>query len=358
MKTASFNTKNLGTGFLYFYIHFVTEVACFFALARYTESAPVAWLVSFTFDMLAFVPQSIFGYISDKIKRVSFGLAGLILLAAALVLQEYTPWTFISLVVLCIGNAFTHVNGAEVTLRTSNGSLSHSAIFVSGGSFGVVSGKLLGAAGAPYWLVMILIATAIPFAILAQMYLKEGEFYDSVPCRAFRYNNPKINKYLVILFSVIVVIVRGYMAYGIPISWKKSTLQTVILFSFMGIGKALGGILADLFGVKKVALGSIALALPFLLFGDNHMFVSLIGVMLFSMTMSVTLAVLVSVLPKAPGLAFGFTTIGLFLGTAPVFFFKITGLTANCIMLCIMTVICLGCMFISIRKDGDHEPLV
>ena len=270
MKTASFNTKNLGTGFLYFYIHFVTEVACFFALARYTESAPVAWLVSFTFDMLAFVPQSIFGYISDKIKRVSFGLAGLILLAAALVLQEYTPWTFISLVVLCIGNAFTHVNGAEVTLRTSNGSLSHSAIFVSGGSFGVVSGKLLGAAGAPYWLVMILIATAIPFAILAQMYLKEGEFYDSVPCRAFRYNNPKINKYLVILFSVIVVIVRGYMAYGIPISWKKSTLQTVILFSFMGIGKALGGILADLFGVKKVALGSIALALPFLLFNAGR----------------------------------------------------------------------------------------
>ena len=356
MKKIRFNTRNLSTGFLYFYIHFVTEVACFFALARYVESAPVAWLISFAYDMLAFVPQGLFGFISDKYKKVSFGVPGLVLLGVALLLQQFTPWTFVSLVILCVGNAFTHVNGAEVTLRTANGSLSHSAIFVSGGSFGVVCGKLLGAAAAPYWLVLALVATAVPFAVLAQMYLKnESESYNNVPCRAFRYNNPKVSKYLIILLSTMVVIVRGYMAYGIPISWKKTTLQTVILFTFMGIGKALGGVLADLFGVKKVALGSIAVALPFLMFGDNHMFVSLIGVLFFSMTMSVTLAVLVSVLPKTPGLAFGFTTIGLFLGTLPVFFFKIRSVPVNCIMLSVLTIVCLACMFISIRKDDNRE---
>ena len=359
MKTNRFNTQYLGTGFLYFYIHFVTEVACFFVLARYVESAPVMWLIMFAYDLLAFVPQGIFGYLSDKCKKVSFGVAGLALFAVALVLQQYTTWTFVSLVVLCIGNAFTHVNGAEVTLRTSNGSLSHSAIFVSGGSFGVVTGKLLGAAGAPYWLVLILVVTAVPFAILAQMYLKDDSASDTaVPCRAFQYNNPKIRKALVILLSVMVVIVRGYMAYGIPISWKKTTLQTVILFTFMGVGKALGGILADLFGVKKVGLCSVALALPFLLFGDNNMFVSLIGVLFFSMTMSVSLAVIVSVLPKTPGLAFGFTTLGLFMGAAPVFFVKTVGLTANCIMLSVMTVICLACLYITIREDERHEQLV
>ena len=69
---------------------------------------------------------------------------------------------------------------------------------------------------------------------------------------------------------------------------------------------------------------SAAAALPFLFLGDNLMLVSLIGVMFFSMTMSITLALLVSVLQKTPGLAFGFTTIGLFLGTAPIFFFKFT----------------------------------
>ena len=45
------------------------------------------------------------------------------------------------------------------------------------------------------------------------------------------------------------------------------------------------------------------------------MIVSLIGVAMFSMTMSITLAILVSVLKKKPGLAFGLTTIGLWLIT-------------------------------------------
>ena len=93
MKPNRFTIKNLTTGFLYFYIHFVTEVACFFALARYVESAPIAWLISFAYDMLAFAPQGLFGYISDKFRKVAFGVPGLALLAAALLIQKYTPWT-------------------------------------------------------------------------------------------------------------------------------------------------------------------------------------------------------------------------------------------------------------------------
>ena len=351
MKINRLNTKNIGTGFLYFYIHFVTELVCFFVLGNYVESPPVMWLIIFAYDMLAFVPQSILGYISDKFKHIPFAIIGLAMMAFALVTQQYTSLKYITLVVLCLGNACTHVNGAEVTLRTSNGSLSHSAIFVSGGSFGVISGKLLSAASAPFWIPLILTVTCVPFAILAQMYLKNIDENGNVSCKAFKYNNPKVNKYVIILLAVIVVIVRGYMAYGIPTSWKKTTVQTIILFVSMGLGKALGGVLADVFGIKKVAIMSLLFALPFLMFGDNNMFISLFGVMLFSMTMSVTLALIVSVLPKAPGLAFGFTTIGLFLGTVPIFFVKIKSLTLNCLMLSVMTVICIICFIISIRKD-------
>lgn len=349
------NTKNLGTGFLYFYIHYVTELVCFFVLGKYMESTPVMWLLFFTYDMLAFVPQGVIGYISDKFPKIPFGLMGLGLLGAALVLQNTVPLPFLSLTVLCLGNAFIHVNGAEVTLRTSNGSLSHSAIFVSGGSFGVISGKLLAKTDIPFWILLFVIVSAIPFVILAQMYLKKATAENKTPCKAFRHVNPKANSVLIIVLAVIVVAVRGYMGYGIPTSWDKTTMQTVFLFVSMGIGKAAGGILADLFGVKRVALLSVLFALPLLMFGDNHMFISLFGVMLFSMTMSITLSLLVSVLPEAPGLAFGLTTIGLFIGTAPVFFYKITSLTANCIMLSVMTAICLVCLIVSVRKDGVNE---
>ena len=147
------------------------------------------------------------------------------------------------------------------------------------------------------------------------------------------------------------------MGYGIPTSWNKTVIQTVMLYVTMGTGKLAGGIFADMFGVKKTALISATAALPFLLLGDNLMSVSLIGVMLFSMTMSITLAILVSALKRAPGLAFGLTTIGLFLGTAPIFFFKFTSAKANCIVIAILTVLCLAAMQIIIRKDEKHAGL-
>lgn len=343
----------IGTGLLYFYVHFVTEFVCFFVLARYVESPPLMWIIVIAYDMLAFVPQGIIGYISDYYDRIPFGIIGLALLALSLCLQRFVPSAFISLVPLCLGNAFVHINGAEVTIKTSEGKLSHSAIFVSGGSFGVVCGKLLGKTDFPFWLLLILIASAVPFVILAQMLLKRKSEHTDLK-QYFNYNNTKIPVLLTVILTVFIVAVRGYMAYGIPTSWNKSVLQTVLLFVFMGIGKALGGILSDLFGIKKTAILSVMFALPFLLFGDNNMSVSLIGVLFFSMTMSVTLAVLVSALPKTPGLAFGLTTIGLFFGCVPVSFFKINSFAVNCIILTVLTAVCIVCFMAVLRKDGKY----
>jgi len=129
------------------------------------------------------------------------------------------------------------------------------------------------------------------------------------------------------------------MAYGIPISWNKTVIQTIILFSVMGLGKALGGILSDIFGIRKIAIISCLFAIPFLCFGDNNMFISLIGVMFFSMTMAITLAILVSKLKYIPGVAFGLTTIGLFLGTVPVFFIRMSTIY-NIIFIVVASILC------------------
>ena len=65
--------ENQITGLVYFYIHFVTEVICFFVLARYVGDRPLIWMLFLTYDMLAFVPQAIIGYISDKNPKVPIG---------------------------------------------------------------------------------------------------------------------------------------------------------------------------------------------------------------------------------------------------------------------------------------------
>ena len=344
-------------GLLYFYVHFVTEVICFFMLGRYGGDSLSLWFVPLLYDMLAFVPQSLIGYACDKLPRLQVGVPGLALMSMALVVwntglfRSPVP----SLVILCLGNACTHVAGAEVTLRTARGRLGPSAVFVSGGSFGVITGTLLANTLTPYWAMILLALTAVPFVLLAEDERKKADAQFEVPCADFDYNALKIGAVWIVLLATFIVIVRAYMGYGIPTAWKKTTLQTVMLFVVMGIGKGAGGLVADRIGVKKTALLSVALALPFLLCGDQHMFVSLIGVMLFSMTMSVTLALLVSVLPRTPGLAFGLTTIGLFLGTAPIFFFKFTTVRANGIMIGVLTAVCLLALQVMIRKDGKRN---
>lgn len=352
--TGAFTSKNISAAWLYFYVHFVTEVICFYFLSRIAGDSPFLWAAPLFYDCFAFVPQGLIGYISDKRPGICFGAIGAALMCAAGVGLSFTvpkAVSFILIFILCIGNAFTHVNGAEVTLRASGGKLAHSAIFVAGGSFGVISGKLLSGIVPPLS-VCVFVLTAIPFALLAEDKRRQAD-KDPLPTAGFDYADPRRSAAFVIIVATLIVIVRGYMGYGIPTSWKKTVLQNVALYVSMGIGKALGGILSDAFGIKKTALFSAAAALPFLLFGDELMMVSLVGVMFFSMTMSITLALLVSVLKNAPGLAFGFTTLGLFLGTAPIFFFKFTSMRSNCVIISALTVLCLIALAVVLRKDGE-----
>ena len=329
--------KNRGNkvGYLYFYIHFVVEVVCFFYLSRITSNSHIIWLIPFIYDGLAFVPQSIIGYISDKYPKINMGFVGTFLLLISYLIFSFTNMhVYISLIILCLGNAFLHVSGAEVTLKTSEGKLSPAAIFVSGGSFGVITGRLLARSTINSSILIIPILSMIPFILLAESYKKQNDNTEN-----FNYVKGNINPLLIILIAVFVVIVRGYMGYGIPTSWNKTTIQLVIFYFTMGLGKALGGILSDRFGIKKIAILSTILAIPFLCFGDNVMLISLIGVMFFSMTMAITLGILVSCLKKNPGLAFGLTTIGLFLGTAPIFFIKLT-MKINIIIIIVFSILC------------------
>lgn len=338
--------ENIVCGYLYFYIHFIVELVCFYYLSKVSNS-PIVWLVPFLYDAFAFVPQSIIGYFKDKNPKINFGIIGVILLFIGISIFSFLDISkFISLFFICFGNAFLHVEGAFNTLNVSKGKLSHPAIFVGGGSFGVITGRVLAKTMLPSWTMLIFILTMIPFIIYANTFI--GKNSNTL---SFNYESKKVHPFIIIILAVLVVIVRGYMGYGIPTSWNKTLLQTVYLFVIMGIGKCLGGILSDMFGIRKVAVLSTIFAIPFLLIGDNLMIISLLGVMFFSMTMAVTLGILVSVLKKNPSLAFGLTTIGLFLGTAPIFFIKIVNSTFNNIMIIVLSISCSIILGYIIRRE-------
>lgn len=338
--------KNI-LGILYFIIHFIIEITSFYIVSSYIDTNLV-WILALMYDFFAFVPQGIFGYLKDKGIKTNFTIIGMILSTLSLILLYFNLNAILVILVLSIGNCMIHIQGAETTLRTSNGQMAPSAIFVSGGSFGVITGKILAMYNVPIPFVIIInLLMLIPIAICNKyVYL-----IDDKNLEKYNFSNKNINSKVIITLAVFVVIVRAYMGYGIPTTWNKTLIQTILLYCSMGIGKAMGGILIDSIGIKKTAILSTIGSLPFLLFGNNVMAISLIGIMMFSMTMAVTLGLIVSEIKKYPGVAFGFTTVGLFLGSLPVFVFRINSILINCLMVTILTVASVIVLSIICRKE-------
>lgn len=108
-------------------------------------------------------------------------------------------------------------------------------------------------------------------------------------------------------------------------------------------------------GYYKTAIISSVFALPFLLFGNSYMVLSLIGVGLFSMTMPITISILVSRFPKQHCFSFGVTTVALFVGTLPAFFIRPTTLFEHQLTVLLLIIIATIGLVICIRKRNKNE---
>lgn len=293
------------------------EIVCFYLL-RYHYPVILSGIIALTFDFFAFLPQGVIGDFIIRHKNLPYETIGncLMLVSVFLVWSPYKPIHVTGYIVLAIGNAILHECGAISTVADSDGRLFPSSLFVSGGSFGLVIGQTLGINGLPPYFLIIPLAVSEICCLSAKSSLRK-ENYPVFDCV-----NKKIPAGIILLAAFLVTSVRSYIGYAIPISWNKEVWQTFILFFIMGFGKALGGLLADTIGFRKTAWIGTLVAVPFLLFGDTLMVVSCIGVFFFSMTMSITFAMCLSVLKKNPGMAFGITTAALFLGLLPVFFVR------------------------------------
>ncbi len=335
-------------------LHFANEVVCFFALGRVFGGQSFLWLVAFLYDALAFLPQALIGYLADRFPKLRLGALGAGLLTLGfLPLALRTAGTLPALAVLSLGNACVHVSLAERTLNASRGTLTPSSVYVGAGAFGVVCGRILGASSCPFWLILLLSLGMLPAFLFFEKARPTGP--DAASWDG-RFRSPGRSDGAVILLAVSVVAVRSYMGNLIPTEWNRSTLTTVLLYVAMGLGKMLGGAAADRFGCRTTALISIAAALPFLLLGKRIMLISLIGILLFSMTMPLTLGALVSVLPDYPAVAFGLTTVGLFLGTLPGFFFRVESPLFGSAMIVVLSLLCLAASFLFLPQGIAAGP--
>ena len=329
-------------GVLYAFVHFAMETACFSFLFLRLSDDPLWVLMALGYDALAFLPQSLFGVLLDRYPKFPAGVIGCALVIAALLL----PWDTAALIVISIGNALVHIAGAQKTLSSTDGKIAPCGIFVGGGSFGVIAGQLLAKTASPLYIwtsILLMAVSALVILLVAKC--------DTSPAFVTGFSIERdCSDNLLVTLMMVVVAARAYIGYAIPTEWNKTVAQTVMLFVSMGIGKMLGGVLADSIGYRKTTAISLLVGLPFLLCGNRLMWVSLIGVGLFSMTMSLTVAVLVSRFPKMPCFCFGITTVALFLGTVPAFFVCPTSMIAHIAIVSVLSLAAFSALWYCIKK--------
>lgn len=338
--------KGTITGWRYFVIHLCVEIVCFATLRTY-YSLEIAGLIALSYDFFAFVPQGLIGQYLEKNRRFPMGTIGVVLMTAGVYLTLLKgSMPLVGICIMALGNAALHEKGAIETVVKSEGKIFPSAIFVAGGSFGVVIGQTMGK------FQVNLLWLLIPLAVIELLLLFPREKYENVGfptynCVRFgktELSSPEFPIALIILAAFFVTAVRSFIGYAIPISWKKELWQDFLLFFVMGIGKGLGGYLADRFGAQWIGVLSTLLAIPFLIIGVDNMVISVIGVCLFSMTMCITFEMIMSVLPKNPGISFGVTTLALFVGFVPSFFVE-PGIIAKNILVITFSIICAVLLF-------------
>jgi len=118
------------------------------------------------------------------------------------------------------------------------------------------------------------------------------------------------------LFAVIVL--RSFIGSALEFPWKSDPALLWALTAAVVTGKAAGGVLADRFGRTFVGVGALIVSIPLLAVGPRWALAGIMGMLLFNMTMPVTLVAMADIMPERPGFAFGLTCLALIFGSLPV----------------------------------------
>lgn len=354
--------RHKGSLAIYTAVHFCVDFVCFYMLFGTIKPAfddrtlVLAFLI---YNLIAFGLQPVIGYISDTFKKFSPAPWGCILLAIGMLVTSL-PWA--SLVLCALGNAVFHVGGGIDGLVYGDGKLARSGIFVSSGAVGVALGTLC----AKYtWFGTSVLSGSIPVLMMGVcgllcIYAVKEIPKEDYTVKSFGVTGKAASTSTVLILCIAAIIVRAYVGAIIPTGWR---LTSVFMMAVPAIcacaGKIIGGFLSDKLGAPLVGTASLLLSVPFIsLLPDMPVF-GIIGLIMFNMAMPITLCAVAERLPNNPGLAFGFTTLGLLIGTVPTFLFAVGGTLAT-LLIAILTIgaaLCLRFSLADIRLPGKAKSV-
>lgn len=267
-----------------------------------------------TYNLLAFAGQVPVGYLADRFGAYrGAAIAGAVGAATALVLSPL--FVIAGVAVVGVSNALFHVGAGALVLRASGERSTESGVFVGPGAIGLFAGLWLGAGELPLrWAIVIALMLSVPLILtLARAVVRPTEE-----------RLPAVNRGVVLVVVICAVcllgsvMVRSLIGGTIAGSWRGVSSGVMLSLALAACGgKMLGGFVSDRLGWTTISVSALLLSAPLVSLLVGHAAGAVAGMLLFQMTMPVTLKAMHHVLPERPGLAFGVPCLALILGALP-----------------------------------------
>lgn len=333
-------------------VHAAVDAATVTAVYRAGWAAPAAplafaWVV--TYDVLAFGLQPALGWLQDRRATPRIGmLVGLVASGAAVALaaagSRAVPgtWALASVVVLAaVGNATFHLGAGAAVLGQGLERATPVGLLVAPGAAGLAAGVWFGRhpGAGPTWLALLaVLAGALVTARALRVGTPRaagGPATPAPPAAAVplggrpvgpgwgeRLTEPPVRAAAggVVVLLLLSVAIRALVGGAASRGYDADAWLVLGLPAVAVTGKALGGLVADRWGWVRTTVTALLVSGPLLAVGPAHPAVLLVALLVFQLTMPVTLVAVARIMRGHLATAFGLTCLALVLGALPTMF--------------------------------------
>lgn len=293
---------------LYSAAHFAVDLCCAAAMFQQAGKGGGALLLML-YNFCAFAMQLPLGVLADRLGHGPLLAATGCAMVGGAWLAAPAPLLMAALTGL--GNGAFHIGAGVEVLNMSQDKAALLGVFVSPGAIGIFLGTVYGPAlpHLPLWCAGTMLCCAAAILLLMGRGGAAG--------REFALPSP--SPLLPLAGLLLVVCLRSYCGAILSFPWKEGLWAWAALLA-VALGKALGGFACDRLGAIRASAASLGLCSLLFLFSQSSPILGTLAVLLFNMTMPITLWAAARLLSGCHGAAFGLLTFGLFMGLCPAYF--------------------------------------
>lgn len=285
--------------------HFAVDLCCAMLVLPAARAASDKDMALLIYNFCAFAMQLPIGVLADRYGGGRyFSAIGCLMVA----LGGLLPSPMLTAVVCGLGNAAFHIGGGADVMAVTEGA-KYLGIYVSPGAMGIFLGALASRAGRSLAAFAACLMLACAVAIMTCC--KDGAGPGSPELPRGR------EQWLRLMSLLTVVVLRSYGGVIMSFPWKTGAWAWIAALCVVG-GKCIGGFASDRFGEVRSATVTLSAAAAALIFSAFPL-PGALGLLLFNMSMPVTLYAARDILREGRATAFGLLTLGLFLGMLPAF---------------------------------------